>query len=166
MADESENLRTPEEEFLDIPPAIEDFNTPQYSIFLDSLFSLGNISDTVVEVLEGLTVKFRLLTVAENIEVMKIVDSCPGDVSKIYVLKLETLARAVDQINGQHLRFSESMLAEWQHFRKTSEKPSDIEQQRTILRYRFKQGIVSQLFDKYQELQKKQDDLILSLKKN
>lgn len=165
MADEQENLRTPEESYLDTEPT-EDYNSAQYNIFIDSLFTYGNIPNETYKVFDGLNVTLRILSPIENIEIAKKIDSAPGFNSKDLLLKLEVLARSIVAVNTQCLRFSESMLKEWQDFRNTTEKPTDIEQQRFILQYRFKQLMIEEIYKKYQDLLKKQEDIFSNLKKN
>mgnify|MGYP001561765050 CR=1 FL=1 len=163
---EQESNKTPEQIFLDIDSEKDQFNSPQYSIFLDTLFSLGSIPEETYKIFDGLDVTLRILAPVENLEVAKKIDSCPGFSSREYVLKLETLARAVVKVNNQFLRFSESMVSEWQEFRNIVEKPTEIEQQRYIIQYRFKQFIIDEIFKKYQELLKKQEQVFADLKKN
>lgn len=162
---EQDRIRTPEEEFLDLPP-IEDYNSIQYSLFLDQIFSLGTIQPETFKIFEGLYVTLRVLLPVENLEVSKKVDTSPGMYSKDFVLKLETLARSIERVNGQYLRFSESMIKEWQDFRNTTDKPTEVEQQRYILLYRFKTFIINEIFKRYSELLKKQEEILTDLKKN
>jgi hypothetical protein len=167
MSEQEDSARTKEEKFLDLPPTTNDFNTAQYGLFLDTLFSLGDVRDTVFEIFPGFVVSLRILTPIEQIEVMKKVDASEGNLSKVLILKLETLARCVEKINGQYLRFSDSMIEEWQDFRGgIKDKPTEIEQQRFVLQYRFKQFIIDEIYRTYEKLLKKQEDIINSLKKN
>jgi len=160
-----ESNRTPEEEFLDLPP-IEDYNSIQYSLFLDQVFSQGTIPSETYKVFEGFYVTLRVLLPVENLEVSKKVDVSPGMYSKDFVLKLETLARAIEKVNGQFLRFSETMIKDWQDFRSTTDKPTEVEQQRYIILYRFKVFVINEIFKKYSELLKKQEEVLTNLKKN
>jgi hypothetical protein len=160
-----EGNRTPEEQFLGILPTTDDYNSPYYSSFLNNLTSLGDIRNKTYEVFEGISITLRLLLPIENLEVLKIVDRSPGDYSKGLTLKLETLARAIQQVNGHYLRFSDDDIAKWQAFRDTKEKPTEIDQQRHILQYSFKQMIVDEIFTKYEALVKEQYGAIETLKK-
>lgn len=165
MEDEKAQSRTIEEEFLGVE-VTEDFNSHQYSIFLDQLFSLGTIPEESFKICDGLVAKLRVLLPVENLEIAKKVDAAPGFYSKEIILKLETLSRAISAINNQPIRFSNSMIDEWQKFRNTTEKPTEIDQQRYIIQYRFKQFIIDEIYKKYQELLVKQESALVNLKKN
>jgi hypothetical protein len=164
--EEKESNRTPEQAYLGILPTVDDYNSPYYSSFLNNLTSLGDIQNKTYEVFQGISLTLRLLLPIENLEVLKLVDRAPGDYSKGLTLKLETLARAIQQVNGHYLRFSDSDIANWQAFRNTKEKPTEIDQQRHILQYSFKQMVVDEIFKKYEALVKEQQESIEALKKN
>lgn len=166
MEENKESNRTPEENFLGISPPIDDYNSSHYTSFLNNLTGLGDIKNRPFEVFDGMTVTLRLLLPIENLEVLKIVDRAPGDYSKGQVLKVETLARAIQQVNGHYLRFSENDIADWSAFRNTKEKPTEIDQQRHILNYNFKQFVVDEIFKKYEALVKEQQEALEALKKN
>ncbi len=161
-----ESTRTPEEQFLGQLPATDDYNSPFYTSFLNSLVSLGDIRNITYEVFDGISVTLRLLLPIENLEVLKLVDKAPGDYSKGLCLKIETLARAIQQVNGHYLRFSDHDITEWQKFRGIKDKPTEIDQQRHLLQYSFKQIVVDEIFKKYEQLVKEQQDLLEALKKN
>ena len=159
--------RTPEQEFLDEHvDEIQDFNYPHYNIFLQQLFTFGTVPDKTFSLSNGLTVTLRLLAPREMLEVAKRVDECPGIFSKEITHKLEVLSRAISRINGQVLRFDDSMIAEWKELRKVNYSPTDVEQQRYIISYRFKVPVIESIFKKYQELILEQEEILKDLKKN
>src|ERR1700693_6202565 len=166
IMEEQESQRTPEQSFLGQMPTIVDFNSPFYGGFLDNASSLGDVRNKTFEVFQGLSVTLRLLLPIENLEVLKVVDRLPGDYSKGITLKLETLARAIQQVNGNLLRFPDTDILDWQKFRNTKERPTEIDQQLHILSYNFKQFIVDEIFKKYEVLVKEQQDALEALKKN
>ena len=160
-----EQTRTPEEEFLDIPPT-DDFNSPQYQSFLSSIFNFGTIPSKTFELSKSFRVKLRLLSPVENLEILKKVDIAPGNLSRMEILVIETLTRAIESINGQYLRFDDEMKHEWKQFRNITTEPSTWEQQRYILSYRFQKPVLTEIFSKYQELLTEQEKLLEDLKKN
>lgn len=160
-----EALRTPEEVFLDAPPT-DDFNSPQYQSFLSSAFNFGAIPSKTFELSKNFRVKLRVLSPVENLEILKKVDIAPGNLSRMEILVIETLTRAIEAINGQYLRFDDEMKKEWTQFRNTTVEPSTWEQQRYILSYRFQKPVLTEIFSKYQELLKEQEKLLEDLKKN
>lgn len=162
--EEMEQVRTPEEEFLDVSPT-DDFNSPQYQAFLSSVFNFGSIQAKTFEIGTNFRVKLRILTPIENLELLKKVDMAPGPLSKTDLLIVETLTRAIESINSHVLRFDDEMLKEWQVFRNLSEKPTGWEQQRYILQYRFQRPVLIDIFSKYQELLKEQEQVLENLKK-
>jgi len=64
------------------------------------------------------------------------------------------------------LRFPDTDILDWQKFRNTKERPTEIDQQLHILSYNFKQFIVDEIFKKYEVLVKEQQDALEALKKN
>jgi hypothetical protein len=163
---ETNQERTKEEQHLDLPPAADDFNSLQYDAFLQSLFNLGEIRNRTIEVFQDFKVTLRVLTPVENIEVMKRVDEAPGNTSRNLIFKLEVLSRAIEKINGQYLRFSESMLSEWHEFTNKKEIPTEVEQQRYILKYRTQQFVLDEIFKSYEGLLEEQKNQMIDLKKN
>lgn len=163
---EENQERTKEEQHLDLPPAVDDFNSLQYESFLQSLFNLGEIRNRTIEVFKDFKVTLRVLTPVENIEVMKKVDDSPGNASKTLIYKLEVLSRAIEKINGQYLKFSDPMITEWTEFTGKKEIPTDVEQQRYILKYRTQQFILDEIYKSYEGLLKEQENMMVDLKKN
>lgn len=159
-----ETLRNPEEEYLDLSPT-DDFNSPQYQIFLSSVFNFGTIPPKTFELGTNFKVKLRILTPIENLEILKKVDLAPGPLSKTEILVVESLTRALETVNGHVLRFDDEMIKEWQQFRNTSEKPTGWEQQRYILQYRFQKPVLMEIYSKYQELLREQEQVLENLKK-
>ena len=158
-------MATNEEKFLGTE---EDYNSVDYSEFLDSVFAFGTMPNKVVDIVPGLSVTLRVLTPAENLEIAKVIDLANGLMEKEQLLRMETLARAVVQVNGQLLRFSDSMIAEWKAFRGLSDKdstPSDVEQQRFMIKFRFNQPLINIAYTKYTELVVEQEKTFLELKK-
>lgn len=159
--------RTPEDKFLG-KELIDDFNSPQYDDFLTTIFAFGSIPAKTFSIVKGLEVKLKILAPVENIEVGKKVDSVDGLVSKESFLRIETLARAIVVINGQVLRFSDSMIEEWKEFRgiTTKEyKPSEVEQQRFLISHRFNNHLINLIYGKYVELLEEQKNIFNDLKK-
>lgn len=159
MADD----RTPEDKYLGSEPI--DFNSPQYEDFLNTIFTFGSIPPRTVTVVEGLDVKLKLLAPIENIEVGKKVDDANGLVSRESLLRIETLARSIQSINGQSLRFSDIMLKEWKEFRDVSYDPSEVEQQRFLISYRFNNHLINLIYSKYVDLLDEQKAIFDKLKK-
>ena len=54
---------------------LEDFNSPQYGDFLNTIFSFGAIPAKTFNIVNGLDVKLKILSPIENIEVGKKIDS-------------------------------------------------------------------------------------------
>lgn len=158
-------MSTNESKFLGVE---EDFNSVDYSEFLDNIFSFGTMPNKVVGIVEGLSVTIRVLTPAENLEIAKVVDKATGLMEKEQLLRMETLCRAIVQVNGQLLRFSDSMIAEWKEFRGLSDNdstPSDVEQQRFMIKFRFNQPLINVAYTKYTELIVEQEKTFFELKK-
>lgn len=158
-------MATNEEKFLGVE---EDFNSTDYSEFLASVFAFGTMPNKVVDIVVGLSVTLRVLTPAENLEIARVIDLANGLMEKEQLLRMETLARAIVQVNGQLLRFSDSMIAEWKEFRGLSDKdsiPSDVEQQRFMIKFRFNQPLINIVYTKYTELVIEQEKTFLELKK-
>ena len=157
-------MTTNEDKFLGVE---EDYNSADYSEFLDSIFAFGTMPSKVKDIVEGLSVTLRVLTPAENLEVSKIVDKAPGLLEKEQLLRMETLCRAIVVVNGQLLRFSDSMIAEWKEFRGLPEdaNPSDVEQQRFMLKYRFNQPLINITYTNYLEMVEEQEKTFFELKK-
>ena len=158
-------MATNEQDFLGID---EDYNTIEYSEFLDNVFKFGSMPNKVVKIVEGLSTTLRILTPAENLEIAKEVDKAVGVLEKEQILRIETLCRAIVQVNGQLLRFSSSMIEEWKEFRGIADKygaPSDVEQQRFLLRFRFNQPLINIIYKKYLELSDEQEKIFFDLKK-
>ena len=158
-------MATNEDKFLGVE---EDFNSTDYSEFLDNIFSFGTMSNKVVDIVEGLSVTLRVLIPAENLEIAKVVDKANGLMEKEQLLRMETLARAIVHVKGQLLRFSDSMIEEWKEFRGLSDKepvPSDVEQQRFMIKYRFNQPLINVIYTKYTELVIEQEKTFFELKK-
>ena len=155
-------MSTNEDKFLGVE---EDYNSIDYSEFLDSIFAFGTMSSKVVDIVEGLSVTLRILTPAENLEVAKVVDRAAGLMEKEQLLRMETLGRAIVHINGQLLRFSDTMIAEWKDFRGLTDNPSDVEQQRFMLKHRFNQPLINIIYTKYVELIEEQEKTFFELKK-
>lgn len=158
--------RSKEQQYLDLPPSTDDFNSPQYDIFLQSLFNLGEIRNRTIEVFQDFKVTMRVLTPVENIEVMKRVDDAPGNTSRNLIFKLEVLSRAIEKINGQYLRFSDAMMSEWKEFTDRKDTPTEVEQQRYILKYRTQQFVLDEIYKCYEGLLKEQETQMADLKKN
>lgn len=154
---------TKEQEFL----GQDDFNSVQYDQFLNQLFSLGTIGEKNYEIVEGFNVALRPLSVVENLEISRKVDVEPGVFSKETVLKQETLARAICRINGNLLRFADTDIAEYNAFRGLAAdyKPSEFEQQMHFIKYKLAVTLVNQIYSKYSELLKEQEDKFAELKK-
>lgn len=158
-------MATNEGKFLGVE---EDFNSADYSEFLDSIFAFGTMPNKVVNIVEGLSATLRVLTPVENLEIAKVVDRANGLMEKEQLLRMETLCRAIIQVNGQLLRFSDSMIEEWKEFRGLSDKdsnPSDVEQQRFMIKFRFNQPLINITYTKYTELVVEQEKTFLELKK-
>ena len=146
----------------------EDFNSPNYDSFLAGIFSFGHISNKTYEVFKGFKVCLRPLTPVENIEVSKEVGKVDDIVTKEQVLKIEVLSRAIININGQALRFPDEDIIEWREFRGIKDnnyKPSEVEQQRHYLKYRFNAPLIGSVYEKYNELLTEQESLFSDLKK-
>ena len=159
-------MSTNEDRFLGVE---EDYNSADYSEFLDNVFAFGTMPNKVVDIVEGLSVTLRILTPAENLEIAKAVDKANGIMEKEQLLRMETLCRAIVQVNGQLLRFSDSMIEEWKEFRGLSDKdsnPSDVEQQRFMIKFRFNQPLINATYAKYTELVVDQEKTFFDLKKN
>lgn len=158
-------MATNEDKFLGVE---EDYNSADYSEFLDSIFAFGTMPSRVVDIVVGLSVTLRVITPAENLEIAKVVDLANGLMEKEQLLRMETLCRAIVQVNGQLLRFSDSMIEEWKEFRGLSDKdsnPSDVEQQRFMIKFRFNQPLINITYTKYIELVVEQEKTFLELKK-
>ena len=158
-------MTTNEDKFLGVE---EDYNSADYSEFLDSIFAFGTMPSRVVDIVVGLSVTLRVITPAENLEIAKVVDLANGLMEKEQLLRMETLCRAIVQVNGQLLRFSDSMIEEWKEFRGLSDKdsnPSDVEQQRFMIKFRFNQPLINITYTKYTELVVEQEKTFLELKK-
>ena len=158
-------MSTNEDKFLGVE---EDFNSVDYSEFLDSIFAFGTMPSKVVDIVAGLSITLRVLTPAENLEIAKIIDRANGLMEKEQLLRMETLCRAIVSVNGQLLRFSDSMIAEWKEFRGLSSKdstPSDVEQQKFMIKYRFNQPLINIIYTKYTELIVEQEKTFFELKK-
>ncbi|MCK5601966.1 hypothetical protein KAR91_08860 [Candidatus Pacearchaeota archaeon] len=158
-------MSTNEDKFLGVE---EDYNSADYSEFLDSIFAFGTMPSRVVDIVVGLSVTLRVITPAENLEIAKVVDLANGLMEKEQLLRMETLCRAIVQVNGQLLRFSDSMIEEWKEFRGLSDKdsnPSDVEQQRFMIKFRFNQPLINITYTKYTELVVEQEKTFLELKK-
>ena len=126
-------MSTNEDKFLGVE---EDYNSADYSEFLDSVFAFGTMPSKVVDIVEGLSTTLRILTPAENLEVAKVIDKATGVMEKEQLLRMETLCRSITQVNGQLLRFSDSMVEEWKEFRGLTSKdisPSEVEQQKFMI---------------------------------
>lgn len=160
----TQSSRTPEDEFLGRSQST-DFNSVYYDQFLNHLFSFGAIKDKTFEIFPELNITLRVLLPAENIEVAKALDDVGNIIAKEIVLKVETLARAITKVNGQLLRFPDENVKEWQEFRNSKENPSDIEQQRFYLKYKFKPQLINIIYEKYNELLKEQEEKFIELKK-
>ena len=159
-----ENSRTPEDDFLGRDNST-DINSIYYEQFLNHIFSFGTIQDRTFEIFPEFNVTLRILTPAENIEVAKSLDDANNLIAKELLLKIETLARAIVKVNGQLLRFPDENIKEWQDFRNIKDKPSEVEQQRFYLKYKFKPQLINLVYEKYNELLKEQEDKFLALKK-
>ena len=155
---------TNEDKFLGVE---EDYNSDSYSEFLDSIFAFGTMPNKVTDIVKGLSVTLRVLTPAENLAVSKLVDKAAGIMEKEQLLRMETLSRAIVVVNGQLLRFSDDMIDEWKEFRglPVEAVPSDIEQQRFMLKYRFNQPLINITYTKYLEMIDEQEKTFLELKK-
>ena len=156
--------RTPEDDFLGRDKST-DFNSIYYEQFLNQIFNFGTIQDKTFEIFPEFNVTLRILAPAENIEVAKALDDATNIIAKELLLKIETLARAIVKVNGQLLRFPDENITEWQVFRNTKEKPSEIEQQRFYLKYKFKPQLINLVYEKYNELLKEQETKFIELKK-
>ena len=157
-------MATNEDKFL----GSEDYNSADYSEFLDSIFAFGTMKNRVVDIVEGLSTTLRILTPAENLEVAKVIDKATGLMEKEQLLRVETLCRAIAAVNGQQLRFSDSMIEEWKGFRGLSNKesnPSDVEQQKFMIKFRFNQPLINIMYAKYIELIEEQEKKFFDLKK-
>jgi len=158
--------RTPEQEFLGQEE--DDYNSPQYESFLENFFSLGSIDEKTYDLFDDYKVKLRVLLPAENIEVSKEVGKVDDIISKEQILKIEILARAIVNINGRPLRFSDDDLPEWREWRGIKDpnyKPSEIEQMRHYLRWKIKDPLKNLIYSKYSELLSEQEQLFNELKK-
>ena len=156
--------RTPEDDFLGIE---NNFNTPQYEQFLDYIFNFGVLPDETFELFDGYKVRLRLLTPAENIEVSKALDD-GNIITKELVHKIETLARSIVNINGNKLRFPDHRIKEYLEFKGIVDQkyvPSEVEQQKFIIKYNFKPAVINIIYEKYSELVKKQESILADLKK-
>lgn len=158
---------TQEADFLDSLSVEDlDFNSEQYDEFLSSIFQYGKIPSKVFNLSDNFKIRLEVLSPAQTLEVTKKIDGLPGALSKEKTLILETLSRAIVSINSHPLRFSDTMIEEWQVFRGTKSEPTTIEQQRFILTYRFQQSVLELIYSKYRELVKEQAEVIINLKKN
>lgn len=155
--------QTPEQAFL----GQDDFNSVQYDQFLNQLFSLGTIGEKTYELFEGFNITLRPLSVVETLEISRKIDVEPGVFSKETVNKQETLARAICRINGNLLRFADTDIAEYTAFRGLSAdyKPTEFEQQMHFIKYKFAPTLLNQIYSKYLELLKEQEDKFTELKK-
>lgn len=160
--------RTPEDLFLG--NEAEDYNSPQYDSFLESIFSLGAIPSKTYDLFEdgNFKVKLRPLTPIENIEISKTAGAYGDIMSKEQVLRIEVLARAIVDFNGQALRFSDENLKEYRDFRGIQDsnyKPSEVEQQRHLVKYRFNNQLINLIYNKYEDLLNTQSKMFADLKK-
>ena len=161
------DTRTPEDKYLG-KELIDDFNSPLYENFLNTIFAFGSIPPRTVTVVDGFAVKLKVLSPVENIEIGKKVDELAGLVSKESALRIETLARSIQAINGQLLRFSDTMVDEWKEFRGITDKaytPSEVEQQRFLIAHRFNNYLINLIYDKYVGLLDEQKKVFEDLKK-
>ena len=161
-------MSTNEDKFLGVDSDYSDYNSIDYSEFLDSIFAFGTMPSKVIDIVEGLSVTLRVLTPAENLEIAKVVDKASGLMEKEQLLRMETLCRAIVAVNGQLLRFSDTMIEEWKEFRGLSNKdsnPSDVEQQRFMIKFRFNQPMINIGYTKYTELIIEQEKTFFELKK-
>lgn len=142
-----------------------DFNSIYYEQFLNQIFNFGTIQDKTFEIFPEFNVTLRVLLPAENIEVAKSLDDANNIIAKELLFKIETLSRAITKVNGQLLRFPDENILEWQAFRNTKDKPSEVEQQRFYLKYKFKPQVLNLLYEKYSELLKEQETKFIELKK-
>lgn len=160
--------RTPEQDILGSAYTIEDFNSPQYDQFLNHIFNFGKIQNKTFDIADNFKVTLRLLSPAENIEVAKALDDVSNIFGKEQLLKIETLSRAIVKINGNVLRFQDSMVTEWKALlgvTDTNYKPNEVEQQRNIIRHQFSPQLINIIYSKYDELLKEQEQLFEKLKK-
>ena len=143
----------------------EDYNSAYYSRFLEEIFNFGSVPAKDIKISNDLKVTLRILMPVENIEVAKKVDLASGIVEKEQIIKHETLCRAIVKMNGQLLRFSDGFTDEWKEYRETDKNPSDVEQQRFLLKYKFSQPLINQIYAAYADLLKEQEKLFIDLKK-
>ena|SRR4030067_1586115 len=153
--------RTQEQEFL----GIENLNSLQYDSFLNFIFAYGHIDHKTYEISKDFSITLKCLTSAENIEVSRTLDNESSLITKQLILKIETLARAIVKINGNLLRFPDKMIDEWREFRGVKDSPSEVEQQRFLLRYRILPHLLNEMYERYIELLKEQDEKFSELKK-
>ena len=142
-----------------------DYNTAYYEKFLEEIFNFGSVPPKKIDISDHLNITLRILMPVENIEVAKKVDQASGIVEKEQIIKHETLCRSIVKMNGQLIRFSDDMIAEWKAFRNTDKEPSDVEQQRFMLKYKFSQPLINQIYSLYVALLKEQEQFFIDLKK-
>lgn len=131
--------------------------------YLRELFEIGTAYSDPVEVLPNLKVVFRLLTPEELLEVTEKVSEYSGLESKLLVSQIQTLARAIVEINGLILSLSPAETEKLE--KKFHKKFSRVDEAAYILMTEFPKFLLDELNVAYTNFQNSVLEKIEDIKK-